>query len=552
MKIVLVAIDSKFIHTNLALRYLRANCDFKCSLLEFTIKDDIDFIARSLINENADVLAFSAYLWNIKLIEAITKSIKAQANPVIVLGGPEVSYDSDYYIKNPDFDYIITGEGEFVFNELMHCLNNHLAVSTVHNLVYRFDNQIVHNKESVIDDLNLLKDPYYFVEDIPNLPHKIQYLELSRGCPFHCSYCLAALENQVRFFAVERLKTDLLYLMDHGAKTFKFLDRTFNINPDIAMQVFQFIIANHRPETVFQFEITGDILPESLIQYINKYAPKHLFRFEIGVQSTNDLTNTAVDRHQNTQKLLKTIRLIKAGDTIDLHLDLIAGLPFEDRNRFETTFNDVFALRPKELQLGFLKLLRGTKIRNQAFQYAYVYQDNPPYEIVNNAFLSSQDLAEIHLVDEALNLFWNKNFMPSAIEQIAKKYDSLYHMFALLGEHYINTNHSFHKFKYIDPFIAVNEFVEKNIPEISEVVFNALKYDYLSSCKTKAKLWWDNQMEKTRRIAILRAYFSVNKSISIDDLIKYSIVTDYIDGYLIAFYHPNNKNMIIFKTTTSA
>jgi len=552
MKIVLIAIDSKFIHTNMALRYLRANCDYECTLLEYTIKDNIDLIINAIIAEKPDVIAFSAYLWNIMMIKTIAQTIKSITNPIIVIGGPEVGYDSDTYIKNPYFDYIIVGEGEIAFNDLMHRLHDHQPISTVTNLVYQNDDQIIHNYESTINDLNLLKNPYRFPDDIAYLPHKIQYMELSRGCPFHCSYCLAARENHVRFFALERLKADVLYLMDHGAKTFKFLDRTFNQKPDLAKAVFQFIIDNYRDNTVFQFEITGDILSESIINYLNANAPKHLIRFEIGIQSTNDLANMAVDRHQNTKKLLKNIQMIKDGGVIDLHLDLIAGLPKEDRNSFETTFNDVFALRPKELQLGFLKLLRGTKIRNQAKQYDYVYQDIPPYEIIKNAFLSFEDLQEIHLVDEALNLFWNKAFMPTAIEQILKNQLSPYRLFANLGKYFSQTNHSFHRYKYIDPFCAAYEFTKANIPEIFESVFNALKYDYLSSAKIKTKLWWDNHMEKPRRIAILRAYFAIDKTISLDNLFKYSVVTDYLNGYLIAFFHPDNRQVILFTPTTPA
>src|SRR5690606_727989 len=216
----------------------------------------------------------------------------------------------------------------------------------------------------------------------------LTYIETSRGCPFSCQFCLSSIEVGVRYFNREKIKDDIRYLMENGAKTFKFVDRTFNISRSYAMEMFQFIIDEHLHGTVFQFEITADIMRPEVIDFLNKNAPPGLFRFEIGVQSTNDYTNELVKRKQNFEKLTRTVTMVKEGGKIDQHLDLIAGLPEEDYSSFRKTFNDVFAMRPEELQLGFLKLLRGTGLRLEAEKYGYTYVDISPYEIFSNNVLT--------------------------------------------------------------------------------------------------------------------------------------------------------------------
>jgi len=544
MKIVLVSIDSKYIHTNMALRYLRANLDMESALMEFTIKDSDDLIYDKITADQPNLIAFSIYLWNIEKAMRIIQKIKDNLQVIIVIGGPEVSFEPLYFMNQFPIDYIICGEGEFAFNDLVKRLNQCESVSTVSGLVYREENQIKQNKVAVIQDLNQLKNPYRNPNDIPNLSSRIQYVETSRGCPYHCSYCLASLENRVRFFDIERVKADLLYLMNNGAKTFKFLDRTFNLKVDFALELFRFIIENHQKDTIFQFEITGDLLPKSLIQYLNQNAPKGLFRFEIGIQSTHDATNIAVDRKQNNAVLFENIRLIQEAKIIDLHLDLIAGLPEENLERFVMTFDEVFSLNPKELQLGFLKMLRGTKIRLQANRYGYIYDSNPPYEIQANHVLSEFDIQEIHLTEEVLELYWNKGFMNHTIETLIKQVPSAFWFMNAFGHDLMNQPFDFHRFQLFDLFSLLSDYVLKTYPDFYPEIFDSLKYEYLIRSSIKPKIWWDNTLEKADKNAILKDFSKSHDTYNPNNLYKYAIVTPYQNKHLIVLYYPDKLEII--------
>ena len=260
--------------------------------------------------------------------------------------------------------------------------------------------------------------PLIALKKIFPLGKRVAYIETSRGCPFSCQFCLSSIEVGVRYFDREKIKEDIRYLMKNGAKTIKFVDRTFNISRSYAMDMFQFLIDEHLPGTVFQFEITADIMRPEVIEFLNKEAPPGLFRFEIGVQSTNDYTNELVKRKQNFEKLTSTVTMVKNGGKIDQHLDLIAGLPEEDYHSFRKTFNDVFALRPEELQLGFLKMLRGTGLRIQADEHQYVYMDYAPYEILRNRVLPFDDMIRIKQVEDVLEKYWNDHRMDHTIEYL--------------------------------------------------------------------------------------------------------------------------------------
>ena len=283
---------------------------------------------------------------------------------------------------------------------------------------YRNEGTILINPQLHKLDLHDLPSPYRFEEDVPQLGKRITYIETSRGCPFSCQFCLSSIEVGVRYFDREKIKEDIRYLMKNGAKTIKFVDRTFNISRSYAMEMFQFLIDEHLPGTVFQFEITADIMRPEVIEFLNKEAPPGLFRFEIGVQSTNDYTNELVMRKQNFEKLTRTVMMVKEGGKIDQHLDLIAGLPEEDYHSFRKTFNDVFALRPEELQLGFLKMLRGTGLRIRAKEYQYIYSDHPPYEILGNRVLPFDDIIRIKQVEDVLEKYWNDHRMDHTIEYL--------------------------------------------------------------------------------------------------------------------------------------
>ncbi|MFW5893353.1 MAG: B12-binding domain-containing radical SAM protein, partial [Bacillota bacterium] len=360
-----VAINAKFIHTNNAVRLLKANSSYASEFIEFTIKDDLDAIARTLIERNPLFIGISTYIWNVETVKSLVRTLKSNSDIPIILGGPEVSYDAKTFLESLPIDLVVKGEGEHIIDDVTAHYQDGASLEGVNNIAYRTSKGTVVDKPIVeIKDLSTLRSPHRFEQDIPDLENRIQYVESSRGCPFNCSYCLSSLEKKVRFFPLEQVLTDLEHLLENGAKTIKFLDRTFNANKD-AQAIIDFLIEHRTAGSVFQFEITGEIMDEALIDHIHAHAPKHLFRFEIGIQSTHDQTNKLVRRFQDNAKLFHLIRKIREADIIDMHLDLIAGLPEESLDRFKKTFNDVFALGSRELQLGFLKFLRGTKIREE-------------------------------------------------------------------------------------------------------------------------------------------------------------------------------------------
>jgi len=544
MKILLVAIDSKYIHTNMALRYLKANLDFESTLIEFTIKDDIKLIKSAILKHQPDIIGFSVYLWNVDLIIQLAPLIKAESSAIIVLGGPEVSYDSEFFIDNNSIDFIISGEGEIAFNELIKSISDHSSFSSISGLTYRENHQIKKNPTVDIINLNELKNPYHFPEDIAKLPTRIQYIEMSRGCPFHCSYCLASLEKNVRFFDIERVKNDILYLMSHGAKTFKFLDRTFNYKIENALEIFDFIINNHLPGTQFQFEITGDLLSEKIIEYVNSHAPHGLIRFEIGIQSTNELTNLSVNRFQNNEKLFQNIRSIQKGNVIDLHLDLIAGLPYENLERFSKTFDEVFSLYPKELQLGFLKMLRGTKIRREAEKYGYAYHTEPPYEMISNHDLFPDDLKTIHQVEDVLEVFWNKGFMPQTMRYILSTESSAFQFMYRFSIYLLANQFNFHRYQRFDLFIKISEFMKHSNLHNEQFMFE-ITNEYLLKSKIKPHIWWDNYLPKHQKTELFNNIIKHHPSIKLDDLYKYSVITRFNNCTRIYLFYPKEIRVLI-------
>lgn len=536
MKIALVAIDTKYIHTNMAVRYLQANCRAESTVFEFTIKDSPERIRDVLAEYSPDVIGFSCYLWNILLVKKVLPLVKAAFHPFVVLGGPEVSFEPEPFLADPAVDCVIPGEGETAFDALISALEGKIPWESVPNLLRKGPEGLIHHPSAFPRTPDELEDPYpRLAAEGRDLSHKIQYVELSRGCPFHCSYCLASLDNRIRFFSAERVKRDILLLMNAGARTFKFLDRTFNLKPEAAMDVFQFLMESHHPGTVFQFEITGDILPQEIIQYINAHAPKGLFRFEIGIQSTNPEANRAVNRRQDDRQLFENIRLIREGGVVDLHLDLIAGLPLEDRASFENTFNQVFALRAKELQLGFLKLLRGTPLRRQADSLGYVYQEDPPYEIIKTAWLSEQDLKDIHLAEEALDLYWNKHCFPKAMDLLLEASPSPFRLFWDIGKFFVAAGYPFHQYSHPELFRRLAEFAERERSEKGDEIRDSLKWEYLSSFRLKPRIWWKERPDRITRNSILRNFRLAHPEMDAGEIDR-AVVTTCQGRFLVAVY----------------
>lgn len=508
MNIICTTLNAKYIHTNIAIRYLKAYAepDFDIEITEYTIKDPIMNIVTDLIKRNPSIIGFSCYIWNIEETIKVIKMIK-KINPSIqiIFGGPEVSYDvHDWMESVTEVDFIIIGEGEQTFKHLLQQLTSNESVDEVSGIAYRKGDKVHINPQRNKLDLRELPSPYRFEEDIPHLSKRVTYIETSRGCPFSCQFCLSSIEVGVRYFDREKIKDDIRYLMANGAKTIKFVDRTFNISRSYAMEMFRFLIDEHKPETVFQFEITADIMRPEVIEFLNKEAPKGLFRFEIGVQSTNDYTNELVMRKQNFNKLTRTVTLVKDGGKIDQHLDLIAGLPEEDYNSFKKTFNDVFAMRPEELQLGFLKMLRGTGLRLRAEQHQYIYMDHSPYEILGNNVLSFQDIIRIKQVEDVLEKYWNDHRMDQTIEYLVTHvFPTPFDFFQDFGSYWENQGWSRIGHQLEDLFKRLFEFLESKQINNLEIIEGFMKYDYLTNSKYKPrKPWWQPSFEKKERSII--------------------------------------------------
>ena len=545
MKTLLATLNAKYIHTNLAIRYLKAAArpEFDPQLAEYTIKDPAFNIVSDLFQKKPDVVGFSCYIWNIEETIKVIQMLKTVLPETkIVLGGPEVSYDSNHWLRKvPEIDYIIMGEGEVSFKELLHYFNGDIPLNEVRGICYLQDGKFKVHAQPPKIDLRELPSPFRFEEDLPHLGKRIQYIETSRGCPFSCQFCLSSIEVGVRYFNREKIKEDIRFLMDHGAKTIKFVDRTFNISRSYAMEMFQFLIDEHKPGVVFQFEITADIMRPEVIQFLNENAPKGLFRFEIGVQSTNDLTNDLVKRRQNFEKLTRTVTMVKEGGKIDQHLDLIAGLPEEDYMSFRKTFNDVFAMRPEELQLGFLKLLRGTGLRVEAEKYGYTYVDVSPYEIFSNNVLSFDDIVRIKHAEDVLEKYWNAHRMDYTIEYLVNEvFETPFDFFQSFGTFWETKGWSRIGHQLDDLFKRLMEFLV-TIPNINlQVVQSIMQIDYLRSMSfNPRKFWWQERLSEEQQkemMARIRKNHSLVSekfaalNISDKDLIKHSlIIPTYVD-----------------------
>lgn len=507
MNVICSTLNAKYIHTNLAIRYLKAYAapEFDILIKEYTIKDPVLNIVSDLYQQKPNVIGFSCYIWNIEeTLKVINLLKKIDPSIYIVLGGPEVTYDTTWWMENyPEIDFIVIGEGEQTFKQLLTEMNSTKAFEIIPGIAYRKNGRLEATLQRNKLDLKELPSPYRFPEDIPHLAKRVTYIETSRGCPFSCQFCLSSIEIGVRYFEREKIKEDIRYLMKSGAKTIKFVDRTFNISRSYAMEMFRFLIDEHLPGTVFQFEITADIMRPEVIEFLNQEAPKGLFRFEIGVQSTNDYTNELVKRKQNFEKLKRTVTMVKEGKKIDQHLDLIAGLPEEDYTSFRKTFNDVFAMRPEELQLGFLKMLRGTGVRNRAAEHQYVFMDHSPYEILSNNVLSFDDIVRIKQVEDVLEKYWNDHRMDASMEfLVTSVFPTPFDFFQEFGSYWDQQGWSRIGHQLEDLFRRLYSFLEDKEIDNLDIIAGLMKYDYLRGHKYKPrKPWWNPTFNKMERAA---------------------------------------------------
>ncbi len=490
MKTVIVALNSKYIHSALAPWYLKVNCPPECGeikVMEFSINDMIDNVLARIYEENCDVAAFSCYIWNIGEVMKLADNLK-KVNPQvkIILGGPEVSFNTYELIEKNNFiDYILSGEGEFAFGRLIHSfVSKSVDIGSIKSLTYREGERIIQGGVyEIIEDLNLINSPYSD-EMLATAGNKIVYYESSRGCPFDCSYCLSSTFKGVRYLSMDRVKSDILSFIKAGVKLVKFVDRTFNCNLGRAKQILSFINEN-AGKTHFHFEAAADLFDEETLDILSK-SPSGLIQFEIGIQTTNSKALAAVNRKTRLEKVFSNILKLNSLGNVHLHLDLIVGLPYEDYQSFKKSFNDVCELEPQQLQVGFLKLLKGSRIRADKDKYGYKFRNYPPYEILSSGYLSFGEIIKLKNIEDMVERFMNSGRFNKTLNFLIKSFFySPFDFYEKLSVYFKNSGYFDRTLSSRDLYTAVQGFVKNGEFDIDlKIVNELLKFDFLHSNNT--------------------------------------------------------------------
>ena len=554
MKILLTALNSKFVHSNLAVRYLKAftkDMNYECEIREFSINDREEKILEEIIKERPNIVAFSTYIWNIEMIKRLSNLIKLVDESIeIVYGGPEVSYDSQNILKELNGEYIIEGEGEKTYREFVEYKLGERDIKSIRGLYYKVDEEVYSNGKRPLMNMNEIVFPY---EENENLDNKIVYYEASRGCPFNCKYCLSSTVHGVRFLDVDRVKKELQYFIDKEVRLVKFVDRTFNCNHKFTMAIWEFLI-NQDTKTQFHFEISADILKESELELLRK-APKDRFQFEVGVQTTNDDVLNKINRFVNFSDIKEKVDELLKIRNIKQHLDLIAGLPGEDYNSFKKSFNDVYSIAPEEIQLGFLKLLRGSSMREEAEEYGMKYSPYPPYEILKTKDISYEELLKLKKVEEMVDKYYNSQKFNNIIKYLVNKFETPFDFYYELGTYFDKKgyfNRNIGNSEYYRVFLDFNMEILK---EDNSILKELLRYDYLSFNKRRgipdfigkniAREEEDAIKEKLRTEISFKDYYLEAFDIKINEFKKSSTIIkekDYfVFGYRGDIIHINNE-----------
>lgn len=499
MKVLLVAVNAKYIHSNLAVYSLKANCgtyEPQVKLMEYSINQYPEDILRGVYKEKADIVCFSCYIWNIQMVQQAAQWLKMIAPETrIWLGGPEVSFDvCERLLEWPFIDGIMYGEGEDTFREMMACWNEEQPMEAVKGIGHRHsDGQVhVHPSRDFVD-MSRLSFVYTKPEDFKN---KIIYYETSRGCPFQCSYCLSSVEKKVRFRDTELVKQDLQKFIDWEIPQVKFVDRTFNCQREHSMEILRFIQQQDKGKTNFHFEITADLLTEEEIEFMAGLRPG-LIQLEIGVQSTNPETLKEIRRNVSFGKLSEIVDRIHAGRNIHQHLDLIAGLPFEDLNRFKQSFNDVYGLKPEQFQLGFLKVLKGSHMREKAGEYGLVYRPEPPYEVLATRWLSYEDLLVLKAVEEMVEVYYNSRQFENSLEWLEKYFSSAFDMYEALAGYYERRGLNEISHSRMARYKILLDFVSETFSEDARQIFvQILTYDLYLRENIKSRPEWAGDQDE--------------------------------------------------------
>ena len=480
MKILLVACNAKYIHSNLAVYDLQAYASDYADhivLKEYTINQQKDDIMRDIYLEHPDVVCVSCYIWNLSFVkELMADLIKILPGADFWAGGPEVSYDAEKFLtENSEFKGVMVGEGEETFKELAgyYVEKNPQDLKDMTGICYRDGDQIIHNGWRQIMDLSSI--PFIY-KDLSEFKNRIIYYESSRGCPFSCSYCLSSIDKKLRFRDTETVKKELQFFIDNKVPQVKFVDRTFNCKHDHAMAIWKYINEHDNGVTNFHFEISADLLREEELQEMSTMRPG-LIQLEIGVQSTNPDTIKAIHRTMDFEKLKGIVDRIHSFGNIHQHLDLIAGLPYEDYDSFRHSFNDVYALKPQQLQLGFLKVLKGSHMMEMCKEYGIVYKTQEPYEVLSTKWLDYDHVLKLKTVENMVEVYYNSGQFQNTLEYLEKFFPDAFSIYERLGSFYMEKGYGDVSHTRMRRYEIVLEFLE-DMPEISvDQVKDQMVYD---------------------------------------------------------------------------
>ena len=489
MKILLAACNAKYIHSNLAVYDLKAyssDYDEHVILREYTINQPKDEILKDIYSSGADVVCFSCYIWNISFVrELIRDLVKILPKTAFWAGGPEVSYDAEKFLTEmPEMTGVMVGEGEKTFHDLLEFyIDGKDSLEEISGIAYRTGDKIIHNGWRELMDLSAIPFVYEHLEKFEN---RIIYYESSRGCPFSCSYCLSSIDKKLRFRDLELVKKELQFFLDHRVPQVKFVDRTFNCKHEHAMTIWKYILEHDNGVTNFHFEISADLLREEEMELMSQMRPG-LIQLEIGVQSTNPETIRAIHRHMDLKKLEHCVNRVHSFRNIHQHLDLIAGLPYEDYDIFHQSFNDVYQMKPDQLQLGFLKVLKGSLMQKEAEVYGIVYKEKEPYEVLSTNWLTYGEVLKLKMVESMVEVYYNSGQFWHTLEYLVPFEKDAFTFYEKLGSFYEKKGYSEISHSRMRRYEILLEYLKEETDVSAEVAAQKMLYDLYLREKLKKR-----------------------------------------------------------------
>ena len=519
MKILLAACNAKYIHSNLAVYDLKAyssDYDEHVILREYTINQPKDEILKDIYSSGADVVCFSCYIWNISFVrELIRDLVKILPKTAFWAGGPEVSYDAEKFLTEmPEMTGVMVGEGEKTFHDLLEFyIDGKDSLEEISGIAYRTGDKIIHNGWRELMDLSAIPFVYEHLEKFEN---RIIYYESSRGCPFSCSYCLSSIDKKLRFRDLELVKKELQFFLDHRVPQVKFVDRTFNCKHEHAMTIWKYILEHDNGVTNFHFEISADLLREEEMELMSQMRPG-LIQLEIGVQSTNPETIRAIHRHMDLKKLEHCVNRVHSFRNIHQHLDLIAGLPYEDYDTFHQSFNDVYQMKPDQLQLGFLKVLKGSLMQKETEVYGIVYKEKEPYEVLSTNWLTYGEVLKLKMVESMVEVYYNSGQFWHTLEYLVPFEKDAFTFYEKLGSFYEKKGYSEISYSRMRRYEILLEYLQEETDVPTEVAAQKMLYDlYLREKLKKRPVFASDQKQYETAVWNYRKNNQVSKTAHIE------------------------------------